>query len=109
MLAATLRWATLPKSRPFHRSLYDEYAPAYDSTPQGRQFEAVDVSRNTSSAAYAVVNASRIAGAAHLIPEEPTCASVVQGAWVVNSHIDLATWNDVYGIDANDIAAASRV
>jgi hypothetical protein len=72
MLAATPRWATLPTSRPFHRSLYDEYAPAYDSTPQGRQFEAMDVSRNTSSAAHAVVNASRITGAAHLIPEEPS-------------------------------------
>jgi hypothetical protein len=33
----------------------------------------MDVPRNTSSAAYAVVNASRITGAAHLMPEEPNC------------------------------------
>jgi hypothetical protein len=41
-------------------------------TTPGHQFEPVDVFRNTSSAAYAVVNASRITGAAHLIPEEPS-------------------------------------
>jgi hypothetical protein len=58
----------------------------------------MDVSCNTSRAAYAVVKASRITGAAHLIPEEPNYLAVVQRAWVVHSHIDLA-----------DIAAASRV
>jgi hypothetical protein len=41
-------------------------------TTQGRQCEPMDVSRNTSSAAYAVVNASHITGAAHFIPEEPS-------------------------------------
>jgi hypothetical protein len=67
------------------------------STPKGRQFKPMDVSRNTSSAAYAVVNASRITGAAHLIPEEPNCTGVVQRVWVVK-------W-----MDEDDIAAASRV
>jgi hypothetical protein len=41
-------------------------------TPQGRQFEPMDVSRNISSAAYAVGNASHFTGAPHLIPEEPS-------------------------------------
>jgi hypothetical protein len=45
-----------------------------------------------------VVNASRITGAAHLIPAEPNCTGIVQRTWVVNSHIDLA-----------DLAAATRV
>jgi hypothetical protein len=108
MLAATPRWATLPTSRPFHRGLYRRICASM-VLPQGRQFEPMDVSRNTSSAAYAVVNASRITGAAHLTPEEPNCAGVVQRAWVVNSHIDLATWNDVYWMEEDEIAAASRV
>jgi hypothetical protein len=75
----------------------------------------MDVSRNTSSAAYTVVNASRLTGAGFLcvwsgfIPEEPNCAGVVQRSWVVNSHIDLATWNDVYWLEEDDIATASRV
>jgi hypothetical protein len=43
------------------------------------------------------------------IPEEPNCAGVVQRSWVVNSHIDLATWNDVYWLEEDDIATASRV
>jgi hypothetical protein len=73
------------------------------------RFWPIDVARNTSSAACAVVNASRLTGAAHLIPEEPNCAGVVQRAWVVNSHIDLATWNDVYWMDEDGIATASRV
>jgi hypothetical protein len=38
------------------------------STPQGRQFEPVEVSHNTSSAAYAVVKASRMTDAAHQQP-----------------------------------------
>jgi hypothetical protein len=56
-----------------------------------------------------VVNASRITGAAHLIPEEPNCTGVVQRAWVVNSHIDPATWNNIYWMDEDDIAAASML
>jgi hypothetical protein len=69
----------------------------------------MNVSRNTSSVAHAVVNASLITGTAHFIPVEPSCAGVVQRAWVVNSHIDLATWNDVYWMDVDEIATASRV
>jgi hypothetical protein len=63
----------------------------------------MDVSRNTSSAAYAVVNASRITG------EEPNCTGVIPHACVGNSHIDLATWNDLYWMDDEEIAAASAV
>jgi transcription antitermination factor NusG len=61
------------------------------------RFKPIDISRNTFSAAYAVVNASSITDAAHLIPEVPNCTGVVQRAWVV-------TW-----MDEDEIAAASRV
>jgi hypothetical protein len=71
--------------------------------------QLVRVAQPTSGGAYAVVNASRITGGAHLIPEEPNSTGVVQRAWVVNSDIDLATWNDVYWMDEDEIAAVSRV
>jgi hypothetical protein len=63
----------------------------------------------TSGGLYAVVNASRITGAVHLVPEELNCAVIVKCAWVVNSRIDLAMWNNVYWIDEDDLAVASRV
>jgi len=40
-----------------------------------------------------------IIGCAHVIPEMPTSSKTRDGRnerWIVNSHIDLATWNDVY-------------
>jgi hypothetical protein len=88
---------------------FAEIMRAVNSGMQEDASQLVRVTQPTSDATYAVVNASRITGAAHLIPEEPNCTGVDQRAWVVNSHIDLATWNDVYWMDADDIAAASRV
>jgi len=43
-----------------------------------------------------VISSDTIAGAAHLIPEEPDCLGITNKGWIVNSHIDLATWNEVY-------------
>jgi hypothetical protein len=40
-----------------------------------------------------------IVGCAHIIPEIATTSKTGNGwneRWIVNSHIDLATWNDVY-------------
>jgi len=45
---------------------------------------------------YAVISSDTIAGAAHLIPEEPSCSGIANKGWIVNSHIDLATWKEVY-------------
>jgi hypothetical protein len=67
------------------------------------------VTRFTSGVAYDVINAFRITGATHLVPEEPLSAGVASQAWVVNSHINLATWTDIYWMDEDDIAAVSAV
>jgi hypothetical protein len=40
-----------------------------------------------------------IVGCAHIIPEISTSGRTGDGQnerWIVNSHLDLATWNDVY-------------
>jgi hypothetical protein len=71
MLAATPRWATLPMIAPISPRPLPTNMRQHGTT-QGCQFEPMDVSRNTSSAAYAVVNAAHITGAAHLIPEQPS-------------------------------------
>jgi hypothetical protein len=34
---------------------------------------------------------------------------VASQAWMVNSHINLATWNDIYWMDEDDITAVSTV
>jgi hypothetical protein len=82
--------------------------PARSGLPEEAS-QLVRVVRPTSGVAYDVVNAFRITGAAHLVPEEPDSAGVASQAWVVNSHIDLATWNDIYWMDEDDIAAVSAV
>jgi hypothetical protein len=71
--------------------------------------QLVRVASPSSGVDYAVLKASRITGAAHLIPLEPISAAVPQRVWTVNSHINLAMWNDVYWMDAEDIAVASAV
>jgi hypothetical protein len=71
--------------------------------------QLVRVASPSSVVDYAVLKASRITGAAHLIPLEPMSAAVLKPVWTVNSHIDLATWIDVYWMDAENIAAASAV
>jgi len=56
----------------------------------------VKVIKPTTGSSYAVISGDRIGGAAHLIPEEPDCSGINNKGWLVNSHIDLATWNEVY-------------
>ena len=51
------------------------------------------------AAALLVFRMGNIIGRAHVIPEIATCSKTGDGRnerWIVNSHIDLATWNDVY-------------
>lgn len=56
----------------------------------------VRVTMPTTGSGYAVINGGNIHSAAHLIPEEPVSSGIPNKSWIVNSHIDLATWNDVY-------------
>jgi hypothetical protein len=49
--------------------------------------------------ALQVFSVGNIVGCPHLIPEIAACCKTGDGRnerWIVNSHIDLATWNDVY-------------
>jgi hypothetical protein len=52
---------------------------------------------------YGVIAAHKITGAAHLIPEEPVSLGEQNNAWIVNSQIDMATWNDVYWIEKKEL------
>jgi hypothetical protein len=71
--------------------------------------QVVCMTSHLSGVDYAVLKASRITGAAHLIPLESVSAAVLPGVWTVSSNISLATWNDVYWMDDEDIAKASAV
>jgi len=49
--------------------------------------------------AFQVFSVENIVGCAHLFPEKSTSSKTGDGRnerWIVNSHIDLVTWNDVY-------------
>ena len=53
----------------------------------------VKVVRPTPEMKYRVIHVSQIDGAAHLIPFDPDCNT--NREWLVNSHIDIETWNEV--------------
>jgi hypothetical protein len=55
---------------------------------------------------YRIINAGNIDGAAHLIPEIPDTWKVENTGWLVNSHIDLATWNTIYWISQQELDRA---
>jgi hypothetical protein len=57
--------------------------------------QLVRVVKQSPGGTYAVIRAGNIVGAAHLIPEEPISSKLENKGWIVNSHMDLATWNDV--------------
>jgi len=44
----------------------------------------------------AVISGGNIVGAAYIFPEEPISSGKLNKGWIVNSHIDLVTWNKVY-------------
>jgi len=68
---------------------------AVGSTPE-RASSMVKVIKPTTGSGYAVISSDRIGDAAHLILEEPHFSRINNKGWLVNSHIDLATWNEVY-------------
>jgi hypothetical protein len=59
----------------------------------------VQVRKAPAAVALQVFSVGNIVGCAHVIPEIATTSKPGDGRneqWIVNSHIDLATWNDVY-------------
>ena len=56
----------------------------------------------------AVISAGNIVGAAHVIQEEPATSRSQNKGWIVNSHIDLAMWNDVYYMFEDELEAMVR-
>jgi len=59
----------------------------------------VQVVKAPAAIAFQVVSMGNVVGCAHVIPEIATSSKLGNGRnerWIVNSHIDLATWNDVY-------------
>jgi hypothetical protein len=57
----------------------------------------VRVARATQGDRYQIVYISHIDGAAHLIPFDPKADT--NTSWLVNSHLDIETWNEVVNVD----------
>jgi hypothetical protein len=55
---------------------------------------------------YRIIDAGNIDGAAHLIPEIPDTWKERNTGWLVNSHIDLATWNTIYWVSQQELDRA---
>jgi hypothetical protein len=61
--------------------------------------KCVQVRKAPAADAWQVFSVGNIVGCAHVIPEAATSSTTGAGwneRWIVNSHIDLVTWNDVY-------------
>jgi hypothetical protein len=59
----------------------------------------VQVRKALADVAWQVFSVGNIVGCVHVIPEIATSTNTGDGwneRWIVNSHIDLASWNDVY-------------
>ena len=59
----------------------------------------VQVRKAPAAMAWQVFSVGNIVGCAHVNPEMATSSKTGDGRierWIVNSHIDHATWNDVY-------------
>ena len=78
--------------------------PANGGMPE-KASKMVRVVKPTTGEINAVISAGNIVGAAHLVPEEPNSTGKENTGWIVNSHIDLATWNDVYYMLEDELAA----
>ena len=67
----------------------------------------VRVMEATNGSGYMVISGGNITGAAHLVSEEPGPLGTSREARVVNSHIDLTTWNEVYYMTEKELAHAA--
>jgi len=80
------------------------FALAYTTMPENSGkldsvSKFVQVRNSPAAVALQVFSVGNIVGCGHVIPERATRSKTGDGRnkrWIVNSHIDLATWNDVY-------------
>ena len=70
--------------------------------------QLVRVVKPTPELVNTVISIGNIIGAAHLIPEELISTERENKGWIVNSHIDLATWNDFYYMFEDELEAIAR-
>jgi hypothetical protein len=59
----------------------------------------VQVRKATAAVALQVFSVGYIVGCAHVFPEIAACSKTGDGwneRWILNTHIELVTWNDVY-------------
>ena len=70
--------------------------------------QLVRVVKPTPGMVNAVISAGNIIWAAHLIVEEPILMERENKGWIVNSHIDLATWNDLHYMFEDELEAIAR-
>jgi len=76
--------------------------PSVGGMPE-RASGMVRVTEAAKGSGYAVISGGNITSAAHLIPEEPGTLGTTRKAWIVNSHIDLTTWNEVYYMTEDEL------
>ena len=92
----------------FWLAYVEQTKPANGGMPE-KASKLVRVVKPTTGGVDAVISAGNIVGAAHLIPEEPMSSGTENKGWIVNSHIDLATWNDVYYMFEDELEAIVRI
>jgi len=80
--------------------------PSVGSMPE-RASGMVRVMETTKGSGYVVISGGNITGAVHLISEEPGTSETTRKAWIVNSHIDLTTWNEVYYMTEDELDHAA--
>jgi len=80
--------------------------PSMGGMPE-RASGMVRVTEAAKGSAYALICGGNITGAAHLIREEPSSSGTTRRAWIVNSHIDLTTWNEVYYMMEDELVHAA--
>ena len=68
----------------------------------------VPVVKPTMGDVDAVTSAGNIVGAAHVILEKPETSQSQNKGWIVNSHIDLATWDNIYYMFEDELEAIVR-
>ena len=57
---------------------------------------------------FRVIAVEAFAGTAHLIPEVPDTSDAPNTGWIVNNHITLKTWNEVYWMEEKELEDALK-
>jgi len=80
--------------------------PSMGGMPE-RASGMVRVTEAIKGSGYVVISGGNITGAAHLIPKEPSTSETTRKVCIVNSHIDLTTWNEVYYMTEDELDQAA--